>query len=141
MEPYRYFEVEVKQDAVVARAVDTHLDGLVATDFVRRELLQAIESLSPMTLVIDLQNVKRISSSMIESLLVVNARRPSTSVRLTMTDSLRGVFRTLNLDGTAFQIFSSNEQALVNASRSASYFDVCGRLSPPDEEFDMTVQG
>ena len=141
MEHYRYFEVERKNEAIVARAVDSHLDGAINTSFAKDELLQMIDCLSPQTLVIDLRKVKRLSSSMIESLLIVQSRSTKTSIRLTMTDSLRAVFRTLKLDRTTFRIFASIDQAMVNTFRSSSYFDVCGRLSPPDEEYDMTMPG
>ncbi|MCP4192341.1 MAG: STAS domain-containing protein [Planctomycetaceae bacterium] len=141
MDSYRYFAIEQKIDAIIARAVDSYLDSAIHTNFARQELLQIIDRLEPKTLVIDLQNVKRISSSMIEALLVVQSRGMKTNIRLTMTESLRSVFQTLKLDRTTFRIFSSNEEATVNTFQSKSYFDVCGRLSPPDEEFDMTLPG
>ena len=141
MDSYRYFAIEQKIDAIIARAVDSYLDSAIHTNFARQELLQIIDRLEPKTLVIDLQNVKRISSSMIEALLVMQSRGMKTNIRLTMTESLRSVFQTLKLDRTTFRIFSSNEEATVNTFQSKSYFDVCGRLSPPDEEFDMTLPG
>ena len=141
MDSYRYFAIEQKIDAIIARAVDSYLDSAIHTNFARQELLQIIDRLEPKTLVIDLQNVKRLSSSMIEALLVVQSRGMKTNIRLTMTESLRSVFQTLKLDRTTFRIFSSNEEATVNTFQSKSYFDVCGRLSPPDEEFDMTLPG
>jgi hypothetical protein len=58
-----------------------------------------------------------------------------------MTESLRAVFRTLNLDGTVFDVYNTTAQALAIAPRSDSYFDVCGLLSPPDEDHDVTVSG
>ena len=141
MDLYRYFAIEHRNDAVIARAVDFHLDSAIHINFARQELLQIIDRLEPTTLVIDLQNVKRLSSSMIEALLVVQARGTKTSIRLTMTESLGSVFKTLKLDRTTFRIFASNDEATVNTFQPKSYYDVCGRLSPPDEEYDMTLPG
>ena len=56
-----------------------------------------------------------------------------------MSPQLRSVFQTLNLDGGVFDIVESPEVALGDRMRRTSYFDVCGRVSPPDEEFDVTI--
>ena len=140
MQAYRYFTIEHHGDATVARAVDTKLQGVAQAEFVKQELVQIMQS-TPQRLVIDLHKVKMISSSVIAGLLAVKSRAVSGGKRLslTMSDSLRAVFRTLNLDRTVVDIYTTAAQALASSPRSDSYYDVCGQVSPPDEDFDMTA--
>ena len=56
-----------------------------------------------------------------------------------MSPELRSVFQTLNLDGSVFDIVDTTQAALRDDARPRSYYDVCGRVSPPDEEFDVTT--
>lgn len=140
MQTYQFFTIENHGDVTLARAVDTHLQGLAQAEFVKEELIQIMQ-LTARRLVIDFQNVRMISSAVISALLVVKGRAVNEGKQLsvTMTDSLRAVFSTLNLDGTVFQIHSTTTQALEGVARSNSYFDICGEMSPPDEEADLSV--
>ena len=137
MSNYRFFMLEVTEDAVVARAVDQHLQGTTLAELIKLELMQIIESMPDKNLVIDFQNVKLVSSSVISSLLGVKRYLTAAqrSMKLcSMTDSLRHVFKTLNMDGTVFEICDTIQDALKSAGRGVSYYDVVGQVSPPDEE-------
>lgn len=138
MQAYHYFSPSNHGDATVAVATSPDLNGIAQAEFVKQELIQIMEE-AEHRLVVDFCNVRTISSAIVTGLLIVKSRASDEGVRLslTMTDSLRAVFRTLNLDGTVFDIYTTPRQALENSRRSASYFDVCGQLSPPDEDFDM----
>ncbi len=137
MSGFRFFTIEQVGDTVIARPVDPYLQGTALAELVKLELLQITESTGCKAAVIDFQNVKLISSSVISSLLGVKRQLASSGIPFTlcgMTDSLRHVFRTLNMDGTVFQIVDDIGEALSGDARVTSYYDVCGQASPPDEE-------
>ncbi len=140
MQAYHHFTIENHGDATVARAIGTQLRGSAQAEFVKEELIQILQS-TPRRLVIDFHDVKLISSLVISSLLVVKNRaaRDGKQLVVAMTDSLRTLFGTLNLDGTVLSIHTTAAQALASSPRSDSYYDVCGQMSPPDENTDLTV--
>ena len=140
MQAYHHFTIENHGDATVARAIGTQLRGSAQAEFVKEELIQILQS-TPRRLVIDFHDVKLISSLVISSLLVVKNRaaRDGKQLVVAMTDSLRTLFGTLNLDGTVLSIHTTAAQALASSPRSDSYYDVCGQMSPPDENADLTV--
>ena len=131
---HRYFNVDRTDEAIIAQIVDAHLNGAALADFIKQELLEMLED-APKTLVIDFQNVKSVSSSIISSFLQISNRMRTSDARLVfcaMSDSLRSIFKTLKLDGSVFLIVDSVEEAI--SSKKHSYFDASGKYSPPDEE-------
>jgi anti-anti-sigma regulatory factor len=137
MSNYRFFTVEASDDTVVARAVDPYLQGPMLAELIKLELMQIIESAPGKNLVIDFQDVKLVSSSVISSLLGIkrHVTAAKCSMKLcSMTVSLRHVFKTLNMDGTVFEICDTIDEALRSGHRGTSYYDIVGQLSPPDEE-------
>ena len=139
MSGFRFFTIEQIGDVVVARPVDAYLRGTALAELLRLELQQIVDTTHSKSLVLDFQNVKLISSSVISSLLGIKRHLAASSIPMKlcgMTDSLRHVFRTLNMDGSVFCIVDNVPEALEDESGSkvTSYYDVCGRLSPPDEE-------
>jgi anti-anti-sigma regulatory factor len=139
MSGYRFFTTEQIGDATIARPVDPHLQGTALAELVKLELLQIFEATACKTAIVDFQNVKLISSSVISSMLGVKRQLSASGVPFLMcgmSDSLRYVFRTLNMDGNVFNIVDDVSEALSGTSKASSYsyYDVCGRLSPPDEE-------
>ena len=131
---HRYFSVDRTDEAIVAQIVDAHLNGAALADFIKEELLEMLED-DPKTLIIDFQNVKSVSSSTISSFLLIAKRMRTSNARLafcSMSESLRSIFKTLKLDGSAFAIFDSIEEAL--SSKKQSYFEASGKYSPPGEE-------
>ena len=137
MPGYRFFTTRAIDDTTIVQAVDPYLQGTTVAELVKLELAQIVKSSPNQHLVIDLANVKMISSSVISSLLALKRQLAAGEVSLRlccMSESLRYVFKTLNMDGTIFDIFDSVDDAISGQSRGHSYFDVCGRVSPPDEE-------
>lgn len=139
MTAYRFFTTEQIGEVTVASPVDPYLQGTALAELLRHELLKIVDLAGAQTVVVDFRNVKLVSSSVISSLLGVQRNLSAASKAFLlcgMSDSLRHVFRTLNLDGTIFTIVDSVEDALAKptSSKVTSYFDVCGRVSPPDEE-------
>ena len=63
MSAYRFFTTQKLGDTTVARAVDTYLQGVTLAEMVKLELLQIVDSDEAQSLVLDLQDVKMISSS------------------------------------------------------------------------------
>ena len=134
---YRFVTTETVNDTTIVQAVDPYLQGTTVAELVKLELAQIVEASPNQNLIIDLGNVKMISSSVISSLLALKRQLATEGVSLrlcSMSESLRYVFKTLNMDGTIFDIFETVEDALSGDTQRQSYFDVCGRVSPPDEE-------
>ena len=89
-----------------------------------------MEDRTPEMLVIDFQNVKILSSTVISSLLICKryAVRTKTQIILCeMSRSLRNIFRSLKLDGTEFTICDSVREVAV--SRQPQIRDVDDDLS------------
>ncbi len=138
MSSYRFFTIDSTAEATIVRAVDPYLQGTTLAELLRLELLQIVDSSPSKTLfIVDFQNVKLVSSSVISSLLAVQRHLLAEDRMMklcSMTASLRHVFKTLNMDGTVFQIFESVENATTSGARATSYYDICEKFSPPDEE-------
>ncbi len=137
MPGYRFFAIEQTGPAVVARAVDSYLQGTTLAELWKLELQEIGERDDVQEVIVDFREVKMISSSIVSSLLGIKRQMGihEKSLKLCgMSDSLRHVFRTLNMDGTVFDIFEDVPHALNGQHRGDSYYDVCGRVSPPDEE-------
>ncbi len=141
MQSLRYIKVQRYNDVLVAELVESILRGAIQTEILKLELQQVLAEGTP-TLVVDFRNVKMISSNVVECLLAIQHRAKQLDIKLKlceMSRELREVFRTLNLDGSVFEIVDTTQSALRNDARLRSYYDVCGRVSPPDEEFDVTT--
>lgn len=137
MSTYRFFSAEQIDDTVVLRPVDRYLQGTALAELLKLELLQIADSTSCKAAVVDFTEVKLISSSVISSLLGVKRQLNSNHVPFTlcgMSDSLRYVFKSLNMDGTIFQIADDVPSAMETGARGTSYYDICGLASPPAEE-------
>jgi anti-anti-sigma factor len=135
---FRFFSIEQIGDATIARPVDPHLQGTAVAELIKLELTQIFETTGCKTAIVDLHNVKLVSSSVISSLLGVKRHLSVNGVPFVMcgmSDSLRYVFRALNMDGSVFKIVDDVDEALSSGDKSpAFYSNVCDRLSPPDDE-------
>lgn len=134
---YRFFTIQQQGSAVIARPVDLILQGTTLAEMIKLELMQIADVTHCDLLVVDFDRVKLVSSSVISSLLGVKRHLASTNGRLKlcgMSESLRYVFKSLNMDGTVFEIVADVSEALAGGGSSISYYDVCGVLSPPAEE-------
>ena len=134
---YRFFLVHSDDSAVVARPVDVHLQGTALAEMLKLELMQIADETGCQTMVLNFDGVKIISSAVISSLLSVK-RHLAGHHRLLklcgMSESVRFVFRTLNMDGSVFEIVDDIQTALASSAPALSYYDVCGIASPPAEE-------
>ena len=134
---YRFFLIHPEGSAIVARPVDAHLQGTALAEMLKLELMQIADSSECQVLVINFEGVKLISSAVISSLLGVK-RHLSVSHRTLklcgMSESVRFVFRTLNMDGSVFEIADNVTAALAGSAPALSYYEVCGVVSPPAEE-------
>ena len=141
MPTLRYIKLERCHDVIVVELVEALLRGAIQAELLKLELHQVMAE-GATTLVVDFRNVKMVSSNVVASLLAIQRRAKHLDVDLklcSMVPELRDVFRTLNLDGSVFQIVDSMQAALRDDPRPRSYYDVCGRVSPPDEEYDVTT--
>ena len=137
MESYRFFVVDQQDAGVVAQIVDSHLQGETVAEFLKLELLKIVDDLSPQMTVVDFRNVNIVSTSVISCFLYVNSRLGTRGIKLKlagMSETLRHIFRTLQLDGTVLQIYETVDEALASSSRPVTYEDVCDRPTPFDPE-------
>lgn len=141
MQSLRYIKLERYDDVIIAELVESILRGSIQTEILKLELQQALAE-GAATFIVDFGNVKMISSNVVECLLAIQQRANHLDVNLklcSMAPELRNVFRALNLDGSILEIVESKQAAVRDDSRPRSYYDVCGRVSPPDEEYDITT--
>jgi anti-anti-sigma regulatory factor len=141
MQSLRYIKLERYRDVIVAELVESILRGSIQIEILKLELQQALAE-GASTFILDFRNVKMISSNVVECLLAIKQRASHLDVNLklcSMAPEVRDVFRTLNLDGSILEIVESKQVALRAESRPRSYYEVCGRVSPPDEEYDTTT--
>ncbi|MDG2382160.1 MAG: STAS domain-containing protein [Pirellulaceae bacterium] len=134
---YRFFVVDVHENALVAQIVDSHLQGETSAELLKLELLKIIDDSSPDVLVLDFCNVKIVGTWVISCFLYVNSRMASRGSKLKlagMSETLRSIFKTLRLDDTVFQIFDTVDEALASPSGPITYEDVCDRSTPFDPE-------
>lgn len=134
---YRFFVVDQREHALVAEIVDSQLQGETVAEFLKLELLKILDTYSPSVVVLDFRNVKIVSTSVISCFLFVNSRLASRGTKLKlagMSDTLRHIFKTLQLDGTVFQIFETIEEAVSSPSGPITYEDVCDRSTPFDPD-------
>ena len=134
MKNSRYFNVSRSENVITAEIVDSYLSGGTMSELIRLELAKILE-LSPEILIIDFRNVKLIGTGTIDGFLQIIRRTAIGKTQLMfccMSDSLRAVFKTLNLDGTVFKIYETAQEAL--AAKRFTYHEVVGEAYSPDEE-------
>jgi len=134
---YRFFITSEENSTVVARPVDAHLQGTALAEMLKLELMQIADSTECQLLVLNFEGVKLVSSAVISSLLGVKRHLATSQRQLKlcgMSESVRFVFRTLNMDGSVFEIVDNVATAVAGSAPALSYFDICGVASPPAEE-------
>lgn len=132
----RYFNVSRSDNVVTAEIVDSYLSGGTISELIRLELATILE-LSPEILIIDFRNVKLIGTGTIDGFLQIIRRTAVGKTQLMfccMSESLRAVFKTLNLDGTVFKIYETAQEAL--AAKRGTYHEVVGERYSPDEDLE-----
>ena len=107
----RYFDLESRGDVCVAMFRESNLMGTALADSASRDLRTIVSSTSAKTLEIDFNVVKSISSSMISTLMKTREQCLTYGVSLKlvgMSGPMRNIFKTMNLDGTVFEIHESD---------------------------------
>ena len=116
---HRYIQLESNPRALIVRFVEQDLFGEMVAECTKMEIMQAVDENHPSRVIIDFTDVRSISSSMIGALLTVRNRyqRDGIELRLCCVPvPIQEVYRTLNLQGTKFQVDDTLEQSLNAAT-------------------------
>lgn len=116
MNAYRLLEVQRKGSAVVARVLEEYLSTGIAADFFASELQQVLQDHQPRILVIDLEQVRMISSSPIGVLLKIRQKLHDEGGQLRLANvaiPIAEVYRTLGLAEMRLPVYDSVQQALA----------------------------
>lgn len=117
------FGAEERAGAVILRLLASRL---VANDEISQledELLEFVDETRPARLVIDFQRVTRCSTAVINGLLRTKKRLLEHGGKLALSGMrkvVRSAFGILNLEGTVFLIFDSDEEALDHLKELSS---------------------
>jgi anti-anti-sigma factor len=115
MPQYRHFAVEPKGNVAVIQLLDAKLaDALVVTEL-QDELLDFIEGENPTNVLVSFNGVNQCSTAVINGLLRAKKRLMADGGQLKlcgMNDMIREAYRMLNLDGTVFKIYGTEDDAL-----------------------------
>ncbi len=110
MQADRYFQVQENATVTIVRITEPRLCGDVVAEVLKLQLSQRINASRPQRLLIDLQHVKAMSSSVIGALLSIKRQLGQLGEGLTlcaMPVSLREIYRTMGSDGNVFDIWDS----------------------------------
>jgi anti-anti-sigma regulatory factor len=118
---YHDFITEESMQAMIVHITEPQMSGQVNAEIFRLELTQLVAGAASRNLIIDFHSVKMISSSFVSALILLKKQLDRDRVSLFLCDmpgAVREVYRTLNLEGTMFDIFDSVPSALrATASR------------------------
>ena len=116
MSQWTHFQITtVKDQITVVSATRSVLFDTEAIEQFRLELLAIIAETNPMQLLVDFTQVTRTSTAVINALLMAKKKLLGTGGDLYlcgMQDAVRHNFRILNLEGTVFEVFDSEDLAL-----------------------------
>jgi anti-anti-sigma factor len=115
MDKYKCFEVQKVGDVSIVHLVDQKLLDRLLIYEMHDELLAFLEKERPLQLIVNFGPVTHCSTEVIGGLLRVNKRLKSSGGKLKlcgMSDSIREVYRIMNLDGTIFDIYESAADAV-----------------------------
>jgi len=116
MNEYRYIQAEKKAGSMVISFVEQDLEGETLAECIRLEIDQLLQAESPDKLIVDFTNIRRISSLVISTLLLVRQKlltRRIPVVLCSLPVPILEIYRTLQLAGTQFQVFDSVKDALT----------------------------
>ena len=117
MSSWNNFEVKnVNEQTILATVTcSVLLDNVVVEQF-RQELMEIVSSELPQNVLVDFTRLSRSSTAVINSMLAAKKKLLASGGDLMMCglqESIRHNFRILNLEGTVFQIFEDQEEALA----------------------------
>ena len=119
MDDFRYIRVERPAGAVVVHFTETDLRGDTIAECIRLEVDRILQFETPPRLLVDFSGVRSISSAVISTLLVIREKAHQRGISFGLSSvpvPIREIYRTLQLEGTKFQVYDSVEVAL-RASR------------------------
>lgn len=114
MATHRYIKVDTIDSGLHVEFEDKFLYGDIVAEILKLELLQLFRDEQPKIVIIDFSDVRSISSSVIGALMSVRTKLMQSGGQLRfceMPPSIEGVFKTLNLYGTVFQVFPTANDA------------------------------
>ena len=103
-------------NVLIARPTADNLLDPVAVQQFRLELMAVLAERNPPKLLVSFANVARCATDVINSLLMAKKRMLTEGgeVRIcALSENIRHTFRILNLEGTVFQTFETEEEALI----------------------------
>jgi anti-anti-sigma factor len=115
MAEQKRFQVEIDGTVTIVRLSDPALSDFILISELHDELLTFIAQCEPRHLVVDFSRVTHCSSAVINAVLRARnrLREGGGNIKLCgMRYSVRDAFRTLNLDGTVFEIHGSLQEAV-----------------------------
>lgn len=115
MSEFRHFDVQVLNSVTLLELADPNLFESLLVSELHDELLDYIATRSPRQLVVDFGRVTFCSSAVINGLLRAKRRVVTNGGRIklcAMSQTTREAYRTLNLDGTVFDIYDTRDEAV-----------------------------
>lgn len=117
MADYKRFTVEHVDGITVIRPTDKELSDLVLQDELHEELMSFLAAEKPQRLIINFGAVEYCTTGIINSLLSVKKRIIAAEGQFKMcclTQHVHDAFRALNLEGTVFEVFPSEAEAVAS---------------------------
>ncbi len=115
MSTFQLIELTQETPAVVVQVKEPHLCTGIVAEMLENELRQVIQQAYPTLLVLDLVNVRMVSSSTIGVLLKIRGWLQAHGGQLRLcrvSIPIAEVYRTLNLTGSRLPVFDTVEQAV-----------------------------
>lgn len=115
MEEFRYIRVEKFAGSIIVRFTEADLNGETIAECIRLEVDHVLMFERPTKLIVDFTNVRSISSSVISTLLVIRKKLAERRIPMALCSvpvPILEIYRTLQLEGTLFQVYGSVNDAL-----------------------------
>ncbi len=115
MDEFRYIRVERINGSVVVRFTEPNLRDQIIAECIGLEVEQVMRSERPIKLIVDFTDVRSIASPVISALLVLREKAIAEAIGFGLCNvpvPIREIYRTLQLEGTRFQVYDSVEHAL-----------------------------
>ena len=115
MDEFRYIRVQRVDGSVVVRFTEANLRDQIIAECIGFEVQQVMREERPIKLIVDFTDVRSIASPVISALLVLREKAVSDSISFGLCNvpvPIREIYRTLQLEGTRFQVYDSVDHAL-----------------------------
>lgn len=115
MDKFRYIRVERMNGSAVVRFTEPNLRDNIIAECIGLEVERVMREERPIKLIVDFSGVRSIASPVISALLVLREKAAAESISFGLCNvpvPIREIYRTLQLEGTRFQVFDSVEHAL-----------------------------